>query len=336
MNVRLLIDMVMRQTTVLIAQLATTGGIRAPLSRVANQVFLNLNNELASQGVGRKVVADMFGLALRSYQMKVRRLTESATESDRSLWEAVLDFVSESEGVTRREVVDRFRFDDQSSVRGILRDLVDTRLVSMTGRGNDTFFRVTTDEDRIAGSESMDDEAASALIWITVYREGPIARDVLESRFQLGHERLDRLLEGLFLEQRVQQDEADPSLLRSHTCVVTLEEAFGWEAALFDHFQAIVNAITMKLRGGRRTANSADILGGSTYSFDVWPGHPLEDRVLGLLRETREHLSELHAAVVAHNDEHRTLDADGVSKVTFYLGQSVRQPHGIDEDRREP
>lgn len=42
MNVRLLIDSVVRQTTVLLAQLATNGGARAPLAHVANQVFLEL------------------------------------------------------------------------------------------------------------------------------------------------------------------------------------------------------------------------------------------------------------------------------------------------------
>ena len=39
MNVNLLIDALVRQTTVLIAQLATIAGIRAPLAHVADQVF---------------------------------------------------------------------------------------------------------------------------------------------------------------------------------------------------------------------------------------------------------------------------------------------------------
>ena len=39
MNVQLLIDSIVRQTTVLVAQLATAGGVRAPLASVANQVF---------------------------------------------------------------------------------------------------------------------------------------------------------------------------------------------------------------------------------------------------------------------------------------------------------
>jgi hypothetical protein len=41
-NVNLLIDAIVRQTTVLIAQLATAAGVRAPLAHTANQVFVDL------------------------------------------------------------------------------------------------------------------------------------------------------------------------------------------------------------------------------------------------------------------------------------------------------
>ncbi len=74
MHTKLLIDSIMRQTTVLIAQLSATAGIRAPLSHLADEVFLSLSRELEEQGVSRKVVADMFGLALRTYQRRVQRL----------------------------------------------------------------------------------------------------------------------------------------------------------------------------------------------------------------------------------------------------------------------
>jgi len=82
-NVNLLIDAVVRQTTVLIAELATSRGLRAPLAHVADQVFIELTRELEAQGVSRKVSADMFGMALRTYQRKVQRLEESATERGR-------------------------------------------------------------------------------------------------------------------------------------------------------------------------------------------------------------------------------------------------------------
>ena len=85
MNVLLLIDAIVRQTMVLIAQLATTSGSRAPLARVANQVFRDLLDGLQTRGLGRRVIADMFGPALRCYHAKVRRLSESRTERGRSL-----------------------------------------------------------------------------------------------------------------------------------------------------------------------------------------------------------------------------------------------------------
>lgn len=65
MNVKLLVDGIMRQTTVLIAQLSTSAGVRAPLAHMADQVFLSLSREIEAQGVARKVVADMFGLRMR-------------------------------------------------------------------------------------------------------------------------------------------------------------------------------------------------------------------------------------------------------------------------------
>lgn len=42
MNVTLLIGAIVRQTMVLIAELATAGGVRAPLAHVADKVFVDL------------------------------------------------------------------------------------------------------------------------------------------------------------------------------------------------------------------------------------------------------------------------------------------------------
>jgi len=93
MDAKLLVDNIVRQTMVFIAELSTAAGVRAPLAHIADQVFLSLAQEIERQGVGRKVAADMFGMALRSYQIKVQRLAESATVRNHTLWEAVLDFI---------------------------------------------------------------------------------------------------------------------------------------------------------------------------------------------------------------------------------------------------
>src|SRR5690606_9335864 len=129
MTVEFLIQAIVHQTTILIAQLATLGGGRAPLAQVANQVFLDLVRELERQGVSRKVSADMFGLGLRTYRRKIQRLSESSTDRGRSLWEVVLEYVKSREKTTRGELLIRFSLDDEAQVRAVLHDLCESQLV---------------------------------------------------------------------------------------------------------------------------------------------------------------------------------------------------------------
>ena len=117
MNTGLLIEALVRQTMVLIATLATTTDERSPLSRVADQVFANLVAELKAQGMGNKLIAGMFGMALRTYHYRMARLAESATDRGRSIWEAVLAHVQQNGVLLRTEVLRRFQRDDPEIVR---------------------------------------------------------------------------------------------------------------------------------------------------------------------------------------------------------------------------
>src|SRR5262245_12495613 len=168
MNTRLLIDAIVRQTTVLVAQLSTAAGIRAPLAHVADEVFVSLAREIESQGVGRKVVADMFGLALRTYQKKIERLTESVTERERTLWEAVLDFIEQQSGATRDQVLDQFARDEERDVIGVLTDLVGSGLLHASGRGAAAVYGLTSDAERRLFTEASDTEAKGAIAWATI------------------------------------------------------------------------------------------------------------------------------------------------------------------------
>lgn len=324
MNVKLLIDTLIQQTTVLIAQLATTAGIRAPLAHVANQIFLDLANELEGQGVTRKVAADMFGLALRSYQLKIQRLSESVTDRDRSLWEAVLDHIREQQVVRRADVLARFVHDDEASVKGILRDLVESGLVFQTGSGQKTSYRAASDEEieQIVAGENQ--ESLAMLLWIAIYRSGPVSFEQLLPMTGADKDELEDALVQLIDEGRIVEEENDEGELRyrSDTCFIPMDEASGWEAAVFDHFNAMVTALCVKLRQLQLKTLPSDVVGGSTYSFDVPEGHPHEDEVLALLRETRERVSALRQKVSDHNDEHGR-DGEAARKVTFYFGQSV-------------
>src|ERR1044071_8121554 len=106
------------------AQLATAGGARAPLASLANRIFLDLASELRHQGLTHSVIADMFGITLRTYHRRLRELEQSQSVEGSTVWEAVLSFLRENEPVSAARVHQRFALDDQDVVAGVLSDLV--------------------------------------------------------------------------------------------------------------------------------------------------------------------------------------------------------------------
>lgn len=324
MNIRFLIDAITQQTTVLVAQLATSGGIRAPLAHMANQVFLELSRELDAQGVTRKVAADMFGLALRSYHAKVRRLEKSASgPTRRSLWEAVYDYVRDNGPLTQQEVLRRFRHDDEASVRGILYDLVENGLVFQSGGQDRKIYRATSDEEFAALHGQDDPDRLYWAAWMYIYRNGPVTREQLDQQLSSDDDDLDSVLARLTGEGRVEMREEDEqTVYTSQDCFIPKDEPAGWEAAVFDHFSAVTSVLAGKLRQMREPTRPADQVGGSTYTFDVHADHPLRDEVLGLLSRLRAEISELNSRVRAHNDANGLPD-DVLEEVVFYFGQTV-------------
>lgn len=317
MNVRLLIDSVVRQTMVLVAELATSGGLRAPLSHVAGQAFLELARELENQGVGKKVSADMFGMALRTYQRRTQRLSQSRTDRGRSLWEAVLEFVEQSGVVRRDDILQRFRHDDEASVRGVLRDLTDSGLVFSSGSGNNLSFRAATKDEASALRRGGDSLASEAFVWSLVYRDGDVTLDELAERTALGVQELSPVVESLIASGKI---ERHGERLRSSELVLGFDDPAGWESSVLDHFTALVQTVVRKLSVDQR-AKRHDELGGSTYHFELWRGHPFESEVLGELGRFRERMSALRKKL---DDYNRAQPAPASRlRVVAYYGQST-------------
>jgi hypothetical protein len=332
MNVNLLIDAIVRQTTVLIAQLATAAGARAPLAHTANLVFTDLVRELKEQGVGNKVIADMFGLALRTYHNKVQRLSESTTFRGRSLWEATLEYIEEKGTVLQPEVLSRFARDDEVSVRGVLTDLVESGMIFRTGRGASVTYRAARPEDHMATVRSADAEGAQHIVWLAVHRAGPATLEQVASAVPLDRDGLEAALAELVRLGRVTRTEQNGSTLyRSDECVIPMGDVTGWEAAVFDHYQAMVTAICTKLRIGNTRADAKDTIGGSTFGFSVWEGHPHEREVLGLLAKLRTESSSLRAKVAEYNAAHPRND-EACTKVIAYVGQTIVESDAAGEN----
>lgn len=329
MTIELLIHAIVRQTTILIGQLATSGGTRAPLAQVANQVFLDLVRELERQGVSRKVSADMFGMGLRTYQRKIQRLTESSTDRGRSLWVAVLDFVASRGSVRRSDVLLHFAGDDETQVRSVLYDLCESGLITVSGTGMGVEYHATPEEKLAELRRTRRNEGLDELLWAMIYREGPLTRDALADPM-LGDAELDAALQRLIAAGRVEYVEADCTY-RASTLVVPLGSPSGWEAAVFDHFKALVNTITCRLREMRSAPHLADRIGGSTYTLEVWPGHPLEEKAYGTLSRLRSMLGELRREVEEYNATHPT--PASYTRVVLYAGQCLipQENPGSDE-----
>jgi len=320
MNAQVLIDSLVRQVTVLIAQLATTGGIRAPLSHVANQVFLDLARELEEQGVSRKVSADMFGMALRAYIRKVRRLGEAQSEQGRTLWQALLDFVRAQGLVTRERVLQRFAADGELQVTAVLRDLSDSGLFFCSGSGQSAVYRAATDDELDRLVQLSDERGLDELAWVLVYREGPFGVDRLRELLKRSTVDTQQVVERLVGDGRIQR--APDGELSARDFVVPLGAINGWEAAVFDHVQAVVQTICQRLSPPSQSVQ-AELVGGSTYSFDVWGGHPLEAKVKAQLAELRGRLGELRLEVDDYNRAQGL--AQSYEQVITYVGQCIME-----------
>lgn len=326
MNAHLLIDAVVQQTMVFIAELATAGGVRAPLAHVAEQVFLDLTNELSQRGVKKNVIADMFGMALRTYHRRVRELSESKTDAGRSVWEAVLGYVRQKGPVSGHDVLRRFAGDDAEVVAGVLRDLAQSGLVYRAGRGDGARYRIAEEAD-FAGDESATDAAREHLVWLTVYRNAPATEASIAAATHLGTEACRVALESLIRSARVVETRSAAGVTyAADRFEVPIGASNGWEAAVLDHFQAVVTAIIAKLGRGPIRGRDRDLVGGSTWSLDVWPGHPFEQEAKALLKKVRASVEELRSRIDGHNAS--APYAGARERVVFYAGQNVREEAG--------
>ena len=320
-NAALLIDSIVRQTTVLIADIATATEARPQLAHTADEVFRNLVLALRSQGVTNKGIADMFGLTLRTYHNRIARLAETEAQRGRQLREEIYRFIEEQGSVRKASVLEHFHAHEPVLVSGLLRDLVNAELVFQSGSGQATAYRIAH-SDELPPASFDSGKRLGRLLWVAIQRFGPIDLERLIKLVPASADAALGALDALVAERRVQAAPAPDGtvLYSSDECFIPPEDPSGWEAAVFDHFQAVVSTLGARLR--RRTKDPDDWNGGGTFSFEVWHGHPMFDEAVSLLSQTRSRARALRERIRDFNARQSVENVDPV-RVVFYVGQSL-------------
>jgi hypothetical protein len=141
----------------------------------------------------------------------------------------------------------------------------------------------------------------------------------------------DQALSDLVEQGRAQRIQSGEQVqFESHSFDVPLGSSQGWEAAVLDHFQAMIRAITCKLQAGPPALGEQDTVGGSTWSLDVWRGHPLEQEAKSTLTRMRHDIESLRERIDQHNARHAP--PQELDRVIAYVGQYVQVDEAASSD----
>jgi predicted transcriptional regulator len=235
-------------------------------------------------------------------------------------------FLAERDSATRAELLAHFKHDEESTVRSILNDLVESGLVLRSGRGKDTRYRVATEEELEelgASATANSQETNTALVWVHVYRESPLRKDRLAQHLPLPASVLDAAIYSLVADGQIRlETRPDGVYCATEHCLIPVGQAAGWEAAIIDHHRAVLAALAAKIVNGKHVSAADDEVGGTTITYDLWPGHPKEREVRELLATTRQRVIPLWDEITEYNQDRAS---DITYQVTYYCGQYLVQ-----------
>lgn len=310
MNTALLIDGLLRECASLVAAITRAADHRPSLAELPSRVFAEVDDALRREGLRASLLADLFGLKLRTYHDHVRRARRLRAERPLPLIAELYRCMRDEGPVERWELDGRFADAHPKVFAAALDELVDSGLAYRTGRGPSARFGAVVD-----GEAPSRVEAAARLVWVTLYHRTTADRAALAP--MLGD---DELLDGALARlEAAGHIEAIDGGWRCVDYAIPFGDRAGWPAAVYDHLRAVMGTLSAKLATGG-AAQATDHTGGSTYTFEVGPDHPLDGEVLALLSETRRRMEALRAAVLDHN---RRRPPGPRRRVIFYFGQRI-------------
>ncbi|MCB9788932.1 MAG: hypothetical protein H6744_19825 [Deltaproteobacteria bacterium] len=325
MNFSNLVERMVPLVAELFATLKVTDPLRMDFAGIAEKTVHDLVGVLRQEGLTNEEIAAALDLSIAGFYRKVKDLREtySPGEGPRrpTLWEHIYDFVLEQSGgshdrpVTFLAIEARFPQLSPDRLGAMLRYLVRFGRLSMTGHGPQRRYHIV--ERELPTGATYHDAV------VTLYRDGPLTRAELAQRLEVDEQTCEPWLVRLRDAGRLEETTVgrQPARYRATGYHIEPEEPAGYEAALWDHFQAVVRAICKKVRLGATQASMGDLIGGTTFSFDLPVEDPLYAELSGFLAETRQ---RMEAWLVRHGEMEARPGARRV-RVTIYTGQMVEE-----------
>lgn len=337
LNFAQLVERIVPLVAELFATLASRDPLRMHFADIASKTLLDIVQVLRGDGMSQEAIAASLDMTINGFRRKLTRLQEAfETEAPvdpadrrRTLLERVHTMVFEEggevDGVTYARVSQRFSGVKGDSLKGVLHFLVQSGLLSVTGRGSSREYRI------VPRRRAQHATYADAVVHL--YRDGPMTLQDLSRRLELPEADCQLFVERLDAEGSLETalaaegEDAGQTVYRATSYHIPMDNTGeGYEAALYDHLSSVIRSINKKIRIGRFNASLHDINGGTTFSFHVPEGDPLYAEVTGFL-------SEMRLRMEGYLERAKALDAqpteDGsIKRVTLYTGQMVEDYHG--------
>ncbi len=327
MNFSNLVERMVPLVAELFATLKVNDPLRMDFASIAEKTVYDVVEVLRSEGLTNEEIAASLDLSIAGFYRKLKDLRETyeggAAGSEArtvTLWERIYGHVLERSGgdptraVTFTAIERAFGFLTPDRLGSILRYLVRFGHLSVSGHGAAREYRVV-----VGGGAERGPSYHDAVV--TLYRDGPLSVAELAARLEADEATCEAFVARLeaagYLETTPQGDAAPAH--RATAYHIEPESPEGYEAALWDHFQAVVRAICKKVRLKDHNARMHDVIGGTTFSFDLAADDPLYGEISGFLAETRVRMEDWMERAL----ERRPDPDDRAVRVTIYTGQMV-------------
>ncbi len=327
-----LVERLVPRVAELFATLASQDPLKMSFADVAGKTLLDMVEVMQRDGISQEAIAAALGMTIGGFRTKLKKLRETYRESElpspsgrrpRTLLEQVYAFIDErytpaKKDVTFDAIVDHFPGVQVETLRGVLKFLVDYELLEDLGRGRKRRYRIA--------ARPLTPDSGLPEVSMLLFREGPMTLSALATRTGRTEASCRKLLGALKTDGslHVGTNADEEETYRVYDYHIPLGMTAGYEIAILDHISAVIAAVCKKVRLGRHEAQMADLHGGTTFSFDVPIGHPLEAEIAGFLAASRAKMEDWFARSRAvERDVGVPGPDDARRRITIYTGQMV-------------